>query len=258
VVSRRWLARGVLAVIAAAGLVTFWSAERGSVERANRLFRQGEVERAARLYEERTRAAPADARLRYNLGTTLAALDSPDAELELSRASPSGPPEIQALAEYNRGWLNLEAAIEVDDADSIRAKAAAAVAANRRSIRIRPDHDDAKWNLSLALRLLDSIDTARRQSGREQTDGAVETEAVTRSTNVPDVTEDEPAADDPPAEGERETVVVVGDESPLTLDEAVDMLGKSHLDPTEILGKLLALEGRGRWGGGTGRPARRW
>lgn len=256
--SRRWLGRGALTLIAATGFVTFWSAERGSVERANRLFRQGDVEQAARLYEERTRAAPADARLRYNLGTTLAVLDSPDAELELSRASPSGPLEIQALAEYNRGLLNLKAAIEVGDADSIRARAAAAVTANRRSIRIRPDNDDAKWNLALALRLLDSIDTARRRSGREQTDGAVETDAVTRSTNVPDVTEDEPAADDPPAEGERETVVALGDEAPLTPEEAAELLGESHLDPTAILEKLLALEGRGRWGGRTGRPARRW
>ncbi|NIQ60105.1 MAG: hypothetical protein GWN85_43605, partial [Gemmatimonadetes bacterium] len=72
-----------------------------------------------------------------------------------------------------------------------------------------------------------------------------EADVVTRSVNVPDPAEDE-FAEDPPAEGERETVAVVGDETPLTPEEAAEILGRSHLDPTQILEKLLAVEGRTR------------
>jgi hypothetical protein len=75
--------------------------------------------------------------------------------------------------------------------------------------------------------------------------------------NVPDAAEDE-RAEDPPAEGENESVAVAGDESPLSLDEAADILGRSHLDATEMLGKLIALESRSRWGRQPGRGIRRW
>ncbi|MGY8777128.1 MAG: hypothetical protein ACKVIN_03290, partial [Longimicrobiales bacterium] len=101
------------------------------------------------------------------------------------------------------------------------------------------------------------IDAIERRSGRELDDGAMEADVVTRSVNVPDAAEDE-RAEDPPAEGENESVAVAGDESPLSLDEAADILGRSHLDATEMLGKLIALESRSRWGRQPGRGIRRW
>lgn len=242
---RRRLRRIALAAIAATGLALSWSAERGSMERANRLQREGRHEEAAELYRARTPSAPSDPELRYNLGTTLAALDSTgaEAEVELARASPAGTREVQGRARYNIGLVRLRRALGASDPDSVRASAAAAIEANRTSLRLRPDDPNAKWNLAMALRLLDSLDAVERRSGRELQDGAVEADVVTRSVNVPDPAEDE-FAEDPPAEGEQETAAVMGDESPLTLAEAVELLGTSHLDPTAILGKLLALEGR--------------
>lgn len=256
--SRRRLLRVALALLALTGLITFRAVEQGSLERANRLQREGRSEEAVQLYEARTRASPSDPELRYNLGTALAALGSPEAQIELSRASPAGTPEIRGRALYNTGLLNLELALEATDPDSVHARAAAAIGANRTALRLRPDDVDAKWNLALALRLLDSIRASERRSGRELTDGAVEADVVTRSVNVPDAAEDEHRAEDPPAEGERETVAVVGEESPLTPEEAAGILGRSHLEPTEMLAKLLSLEGRGRWGRPSGSGVRRW
>lgn len=238
-----WILRMTTAALSLAGVVTFWSAERGSVERANRLEREGRLDEAAVLYEAKTRTAPSDPELRYNLGTTLAALDSADAEVELTRASPAGTREVRGRAQYNIGLVRLRRALDASDPDSVRASAVAAIGANRMALRLRPDDPNAKWNLALALRLMDSIEAFERRSGREMADGAVEADVVTRSVNVPDAAEDE-FAEDPPAEGEHETVAIIGDESPLTPTEAAEILGTSHRDPTQMLEKLLALEGR--------------
>lgn len=251
------LKRMAALVAAAVGLSLAWSAERSSLERANRLHRDGRSAEAAQLYGARAIETASDAELRYNLGTALAAEESPDAELELARALPNGSREIRSLAQYNTGVLRLDRALEATESDSIRAHATVAVGANQMALRLEPDNPNAKWNLAMALRLLDSIDAVERTSGRELTDGAVEADVVTRSVNVPDAAEDE-FAEDPPAEGEDEAVAVLGDESPLSPEEAAEILSKTHLDATEILGKLLALESRNRWGRQIGRSTRRW
>lgn len=256
-IPRPALVRGGLALLAFAGLGFGWSVERGSLERANRLQRDGRVEEAVDAYQARTRTTPSDPELRYNLGTALAALDSVAAEIELARATPGGGPEIRARANYNIGVVRLGDALEAGEPDSVRADAAAAVEANRAALRLRPGDPDAKWNLAMAVRLLDSIDSFQRRSGRELDEGAVEADVVTRSVNVPDPAEDE-FAEDPPAEGEDETVAVAGDESPLSPEEAEEILGTSHLDATTILEKLLANEGRRRGLFGGRSAVRRW
>lgn len=255
--SRSVLTRAALAVIALGGLAVSWSMERTSLERANRLARAGALDEAAALYEERTLEAPSDAELRYNLGTALIALDSADAELELARATTGGSREVSGRAQYNIGLVRLRRALDVSDPDSVRSDAAAAIEANRLALRLRPGDADSKWNLAMAVRLLDSIDAMERRSGRELTDGAVEADVVTRSVNVPDPEEDE-RAEDPPAEGEEETAATVAEESALSMEEAAEILGTSHLDPTDILTKLLAVEGRGRSIFRRGATSRRW
>lgn len=244
-------------VVAGLGVAFSWSAERGSLERANRLLRAGDVEGAEALYTERALVTPSVPELRYNLGTALVTLGSATGEVELSRAIPRGDAELRGRAQYNTGLSRLDRAMRAQDPDSVRTHAGAAVGANRIAIRLRPEDQNARWNLAMALRLLDSIDAIERRSGREITDGAVEADVVTRSVNVPDAAEDE-RAEDPPAEGENETVAVAGEESPLTPEEAAQILSDSHLDATTIIEKLIALQSRGRWGRPGGRGLRRW
>jgi hypothetical protein len=255
--TRAWWLRIVIGVLAGASFVLAWSVERSSLERGNRLQRSGEYRAAADLYTERTRTDAVNPELRYNLGTALAQGDDPSAEDELARATLAPDPDVRGLAHYNTGVLRLDRALYAEVADSVRIHAAASVAANRLALRMRPDDNDAKWNLAMALRLLDSVSAQERRSGREITEGAVEADVVTRSVNVPDAEEDE-RAEDPPAQGESETTVVLGDETPLSPDQAAEILGRSHLDPTLMLTKLLALESRSRFGRRPSRGARRW
>lgn len=251
------LRRLFLAALAIAGITTAIVVERGSLERANRLHRAGQWSEASALYQERTRSAADDAQLRYNLGTALAVAREAGADAELARARATGDSEIRSLASYNSGFLNLDRALGTHLADSVRIHANASVEANRTALRLRPDNGDAKWNLAMALRLMDSIDAIERRSGREMTEGAVEADVVTRSVNVPDAAEDE-RAEEPPAEGEEEAIAIATDERPLSLEEASALLGRTHRDATELLGKLLALESRGRFGRRSGSGARRW
>jgi hypothetical protein len=255
--SRRTLIRAGIAAAAAAGLMLSWSAERRSLERGNRAFRAGETPTAARLFDERARSGAEEAEVRYNLGTALAANDDPAAEAELTLAARRGPAELRSRAQYNGGLVRLKRALAAGVPDSVRIEAAAAAEANRASLRLAPENEDAKWNLAMALRLLDSIDAMERRSGRELTDGAMEADVVTRSVNVPDAAEDE-FAEDPPAEGEQEAVAMGTEDEPLTPEEAADILGRTHLDPTDMIGKLLALESRSRWGQRLRRGIRRW
>jgi hypothetical protein len=255
--SRGTLIRIGIAVTATLGLTLSWSAERRSLERANRLHRVGSSVEAATLYEQRATTGAEDVETRYNLGTAMAASDDPAAEAELVLATRRGPAEIRSRAQYNTGLVRLQNALVAGVPDSVRILAASAADANRASLRLQPENQDAKWNLAMALRLLDSIDAIERRSGREMDDGAMEADVVTRSMNVPDAAEDE-RAEDPPAEGENEAVALADDEGPLSEDEAADILGRTHLDPTDMIGKLLALESRSRWGQRLRRGVRRW
>jgi len=249
--------RLLLAALGVAGLVASVSHERQSMERANRMQRDGRSDEAASLYQARADAGQGDAELRYNLGTTLMPSGAPAAETELARALTSADSDVLGRANYNGGLLQLDHALTAGVPDSVRIHATAAAEANRSALRLHPENSDAKWNLAMALRLMDSIDAMERRSGRELDDGAMEADVVTRSVNVPDAAEDE-RAEDPPAEGEDESVAVAGDETPLSAAEALEILGRTHLDATGMLGKLIALESRSRWGRRASTGRRRW
>ena len=244
--SRRWLRRGVVAVVASTGLLFSWAFERSSLERGNRLHRSGEFTEATVIYQERVSSAEDAARVSYNLGTALLKLGSSSARAALEEGEQSGVVDVQARAHYNSGLLSLTRAIE--EGDSVRAHAAAAVDANRAALRLRPDHRNTKWNLAMAQRLLDSIDAADRRSGRETAEGAVEVDEVVRSENVADVEAEDELPQDAPQEGEEEALADDEDELALTAAEAAEILGQTHLDGTLMVQKLIALESRGFWG----------
>ena len=133
---RKVMIRAAVAIAAVLGLTASWSTERGSLERGNRTFREGEVPRAAELYDERARRGAEEAEVRYNLGTALAANDDPAAEAELTLAARRGPAELRSRAQYNSGLVRLRRALTAGVPDSVRIDAEAAAEANRASLRL--------------------------------------------------------------------------------------------------------------------------
>ena len=251
---------GLMLTAASVSMVWAWSLERGSVERANRLHREGRRDEALAIYGARAEdSEPNDFEtdLRYNLGTALIDQGNVVGEEELGQALESPNEDVRGRARYNVGLSRLNRALDAVGTDSARMHAKVSVAANRSALRLRPDDLDTKWNLAIGLRLLDSIQTAARRSGREMADGDASADVVTRSINIPDAAEDE-FAEDPPAEGENEAVAEASDDAPLSLEDAESILGITHLDSTQILTKLLALESRGHRGRQRRRTPRRW
>jgi len=253
----RWPLRVATLVLAGSGLALSWSSERSSIQRANRAHREGRIDHATELYGARADREDPGTDLLYNFGTALIGLGSASGEEALARGTASLSQEVRVRSHYNYGLSRLTRALGAAEGDSARAHAHASVTANRSALRLRPGDASARWNLAMGLRLLDSIDAAERRSGREMAEGNLDADVVVRSQNVPDPAEDE-FAEQPPMEGEDETLAEVGEESPLSPEEAEQILGLTHLDATQILSKLLAMEGRSRWGRRLGRATRRW
>jgi hypothetical protein len=94
----KWLGGLVLLVTIVSVLL---SLDRGSLERANRLYRDGETQAAAELYRVHADAPDHTAAATYNLGTALLALDDDEAEHYLRLAAqfsdqPAGGPAVRA------------------------------------------------------------------------------------------------------------------------------------------------------------------
>lgn len=246
--AKTWLLRAVVTALAASGLLLSWSFERQSVERANRLHRTGALNEAAALYGGQVQPEDIDPTLRYNLGTSLLELGSVVARDELEAAGASEVVDVQARAFYNSGLLSLREALDDAAGDSLWARAEAAVDANRRALLLRPEHQDTKWNLAMAQRLLDSLEMVDGRAGREAAESSLEADEVEQSENVLELDEEQELPEDAPMEGEDETRADLRDNGGMSQSEAAEILSSSHLDPTLIVRKLLALESRGFWG----------
>lgn len=123
----------------------------GDLERGNRLYREGRYAEAVEAYRRALAAGESSPELHYNLGTALLRLGRYDeAERSLRQALDGIEPEVRHRSFYNLGNRFLEAARAngEDGAELLES----AVEAYKRALRLRPDDDDAKWNLELALR----------------------------------------------------------------------------------------------------------
>ena len=244
----RWWRHATIASLALAGLLFAVARERGSVERGNRFHRLGALPRAAAIYRGRTDAESPRPELRYNLGTTLLELGSSRAEQELSIGAGSADDEVRSAALYNLGVSRLVRALAAEGGDSMRIHARVSVEANRSTLRIRPDQSDAKWNLAMAQRMLDSLDAADRRRGRPTEEELGDSDDPLRADNTIELEEESTNIGAPPLEGEDEALAELLDAGPLSLAEAIAILEATGLDGSVILGKLLALESRSRWG----------
>ena len=247
-----WLRVTVIS-LTLAGLIFTWANERKSVERANRLHRSGDLPKAAAVYNSRINSDSLRLDIRYNLGTSLLELGSAGAEEELALGVESNEDEVTKLALYNLGLSRLLRAVSAEHVDSMRIHARASVQANRNTLRLSPDQVDAKWNLSMAQRLLDSIDAANRRAGRVTAEGPANPDELVPAENMLEGEEEDPRQGFAPLEGDDESLAELSEEDPLPFAEAAEILGATRLDGTAIMRKLLALESRTRWGRQLGR-----
>ena len=247
-----WL-RVTMISVTLTGLVFTWTNERKSLERANRLHRTGNMPKAVAVYQNKIDSDSLRLGLRYNLGTSLLELGSARAEEELAFGVESNDDQVTKLALYNLGVSRLIRAVAAENVDSMRIHARASVQANRNTLRLNPDQDDAKWNLSMAQRLLDSIDAANRRAGRVTAEGPADPDELVPAENMLEGEEEDPRQGFAPLEGDDESLAELGEEEPLPFAEAAEILGVTRLDGAAIMRKLLALESRARWGRQLGR-----
>jgi hypothetical protein len=241
----RWIPTWAAVALCLAGLVLAGLLERRSMERANRLHRGGEPQTAARAYAElqpeRERAGDA---LHFNFGTALLALGSPATAAELGRASESEETELRVWALYNLGLWHLRRARDVVSADSVRTYAMASADANKEALRIQPGRTDARWNLALAQRMLDSINADDGRAGTESVDGTNDADEQVLSEELREF-EDPSDVNDAPRQGSDEALAQAEDASGLTPLE-VDAILVTDPDRSVIVRKLLTYQGRMR------------
>jgi hypothetical protein len=235
----------LLAAFAVAGIgATVW-ADRTSEARANRLHRSDAVDEAAAIYAERVAEDPEETRLRYNYGTTLLRLGAEGALEELTAGTSAESERQRVSAFYNKAlWSLVQALVTQAGTDSILFHAAGAVEANKAALRLDPEHENARWNLALAQRVLETAAPEPGMmdpgsiSGPDMIGEPMVTPAPMQLTN-------QDGLEDVPVVGESETLA--GDDLlPLSPAEANQFLGTSHLDPTRIMSKMLVRESRQR------------
>lgn len=138
-----------------------WGQEAGG----NRAYRRGDYVKAVERYRGAIQRRGSTPRLQYNLGTALLQLGEWEAARErLSEAVQAQSPELQSRAFYNLGNA-LAGDPSAVTAETLRA----AIRAYRRSLLLDPERADTRWNLELAMRRLQELESSRQPlSGPEQ------------------------------------------------------------------------------------------
>ncbi len=238
----RVLETTVLGLLCAAGVVVAGVLEHRSVQRANRLHRGGELVEAARAYGDHAGGDGSALDLRYNFGTTLLALGSSAAPAQLALATASEDGAVRERAFYNLGLWHLHRARDVVAADSVRAHARSSADANKEVLRLEPGHPDARWNLALAQRMLDSINADDGRAGTETVDGSNDSDDQVLSEELREF-EDPSDVDQAPRQGSDEAMAQAENADALTPIEA-DAILVADPDRSVIVRKLLVYQGR--------------
>jgi hypothetical protein len=256
-VGRAW----AVVVVALAGLVLALRVERATEQRANRLQRSGEHAAAASLYGSRIASSEegdegVPDRLRYNFATALLDLGSLRAEAELARAATARDSTLRAHALYNRGLWHLLRARDGRLVDSVRAHASISVSASKDALRLDPGRADARWNLAVAQRMLDSVNAQGGPSGSDAADGASSSQDRLLSDELREF-ENDSEITDASREGSDEALASGQEAAPLSELEAEGILARDA-DRSTIVRKLLTYEGRVRRSARVGQNTPRW
>lgn len=129
----------------------------GQEPSGNRAYRDGDYASAVERYREARAKRPEDPRLSYNLGTALLRLGESDLASErLIESLDAQSPELRARAFYNLGNALIQRG-GAENAEALRS----AIEVYRRSLLLDSGRADARWNLELALRRLEALESAQ-------------------------------------------------------------------------------------------------
>ena len=234
----------LLVGLSVVGIALTVRAERASESRANRLHRADRLEEAAEIYVGRAAEDSTAERLRYNLGTTLLRMGSPEAAGELTVGAESDSEQVRVGAHYNLGLWRLIQALLSRSSDSIVYHASQAVEENKAALRLDPSHPDAGWNLAFARILIVEASPDFDMGNIDEPNGAPDLGEI-QIIEGPSPFGQDLGFGDQPSDAEEESIATE-DLLPLTLAEASDILGTGHRNPSTMTGKLLLREGRAR------------
>jgi Ca-activated chloride channel family protein len=114
------------------------------LKEGNRQFKKGNYEKALDLYQDGLIDAPYSSILHYNAGdATMMKGDFPKAEVSFTEAAKSSDPVLRGASHYNRG-----------NALYYQEKWADAAEAYKDSLRANPRDEDAKYNLTVAMKAM--------------------------------------------------------------------------------------------------------
>ncbi|MDR3012305.1 MAG: tetratricopeptide repeat protein [Chitinispirillales bacterium] len=166
-------------IIMAVALFAFVNAhEVGNRNRkANQLYSKGKYEEALRLYDEALTIDPTDGKLRMNRGSALFRLNEFDeaeqSYLDALNAIPQNDIQTLADAHYNLGNIQFAQGEQLETTGgmaSAREKFTQALENYINTLKLRPDDNDAKWNLQLAHQKIDMLENQENQQQQNQDD----------------------------------------------------------------------------------------
>ena len=205
----------------------------GDVERGNRLYRAGRYAEAVEAYREALADGEDSPQLQYNLGTALLRLGRyQEAQAHLQRALSGVEAEVQRRSFFNLGSRFLEEGRSPTSTGAPGELLGSAIEAYKRALRLRPNDEDAKWNLELALRQQEqqqqnqqddeSENQQQPQSGDESEDRAGQgggQGSNDPSQNEPDSRPDQPGGEMSQDQADRILSAVEQDERELTREK---------------------------------------
>jgi Ca-activated chloride channel family protein len=135
----------------------FAFASPSQLKEGNRQFKNGNYDKAVDLYQDALIDTPYSSVLQFNLGDALAMKeDFPKADVSFTEAAKSANPLLKGASHYNRGNV-LFAQGKWDEA----------VEAYKDSLRANPRDEDARYNLTVALRTQKNPPPPKQGQGKQ-------------------------------------------------------------------------------------------
>jgi len=150
--------RRKIPIVSLVGLLIALPVLAGPAEKA---YKKKDLGKARRLYEDRLRDYPDDQRARYDLGNVLyRSSDLRSAEEAWRAALRSEDPRVRSRAAHNLGNAELQSGRLPD-----------AIGSYIEALRTEPGNPDSKYNLELALRMLQEQQKQQKQQQQQGQSG---------------------------------------------------------------------------------------